>query len=523
MSGEDLSRSDSWEMFPAGLKVLVVDDDPLCLKVVEHMLRRCNYQVTTCPNGKAALEKLRDKSVHFDLVLSDVYMPDMDGFKLLEHIGLELDLPVIMMSSNGETTVVLRGVTHGAVDFLIKPVRIEELRNVWQHVVRRKRDQARDSRDISDEEGTDDGKPRDKKRKERRDSDDGVSAKKARVVWSVEMHQQFVQAVNQLGIDKAVPKRILDLMNVDGLTRENVASHLQKYRLYLKRVSGVHTSGGARGKGGKGGSDAAFQALMGAHGIMPMAAGMQPGMMAPGMAHLAGSAGPPRELMHQMQMQQMSMGGMVPPGMMPAVGMMPGVGMNGRADFLGGMHQHQPPVQQQHAAALPMGAQQQAQQQPQPWRTTSMSMPSGMLPGASTGLTSMGAAAPTGMAPNGSFSMPIQQGLPFLECQDAYGGAGKFQPGLRSGRSMSTMLPHQTQAQVTQPPRQGFEMSDIDSNLLYCHQMQQGMPPSVPLQQQDQHLAHGIAAQNGGHGQPNLPNVKSEGNMDDLLSLFLRE
>ncbi|EIE27570.1 CheY-like protein [Coccomyxa subellipsoidea C-169] len=241
MSGEDLARSDSWEMFPAGLKVLVVDDDPLCLKVVEHMLRRCNYQVTTCPNGKAALEKLRDRSVHFDLVLSDVYMPDMDGFKLLEHIGLELDLPVIMMSSNGETNVVLRGVTHGAVDFLIKPVRVEELRNVWQHVVRRKRDQAvsqaRDSRDISDEEGTDDGKPRDKKRKEvilvlwwdmqRRDSDDGVSAKKARVVWSVEMHQQFVQAVNQLGIDKAVPKRILDLMNVDGLTRENVASHLQ--------------------------------------------------------------------------------------------------------------------------------------------------------------------------------------------------------------------------------------------------------------------------------------------------------
>ena len=46
-----------------------------------------------------------------------------------------------VMSSNGETNVVLRGVTHGAVDFLIKPVRVEELRNVWQHVVRRKRDQ----------------------------------------------------------------------------------------------------------------------------------------------------------------------------------------------------------------------------------------------------------------------------------------------------------------------------------------------------------------------------------------------
>ena len=46
------------------------------------------------------------------------------------------------MSSNGETGVVLRGVTHGAVDFLIKPVRVEELRNVWQHVVRKRKGDA---------------------------------------------------------------------------------------------------------------------------------------------------------------------------------------------------------------------------------------------------------------------------------------------------------------------------------------------------------------------------------------------
>lgn len=39
----ELLRSDSFDVFPAGLKVLVVDDDALCLKVVEHMLRRCNY------------------------------------------------------------------------------------------------------------------------------------------------------------------------------------------------------------------------------------------------------------------------------------------------------------------------------------------------------------------------------------------------------------------------------------------------------------------------------------------------
>lgn len=52
----------------------------------------------------------------------------------------EFHSPTAVMSSNGETSVVLRGVTHGAVDFLIKPVRVEELRNVWQHVVRRRKD-----------------------------------------------------------------------------------------------------------------------------------------------------------------------------------------------------------------------------------------------------------------------------------------------------------------------------------------------------------------------------------------------
>ena len=40
---DTLLRSDSFDVFPAGLRVLVVDDDALCLKVVEHMLRRCNY------------------------------------------------------------------------------------------------------------------------------------------------------------------------------------------------------------------------------------------------------------------------------------------------------------------------------------------------------------------------------------------------------------------------------------------------------------------------------------------------
>jgi len=239
--------SGKWENFPAGLRVLVVDDDSLCLKVIAQMLRSCKYEVTTSMSSAKALDLLRDHRKYFDLVLSDVFMPDMDGFKLLETIGLELCLPVIMMSSSGDTTVVFKGVTHGAVDFLIKPVRVEELRNVWQHVVRRRKELAKD---IEADEG---GRPREdsaggetsRKRKENSKDgkgDEGYASKKPRVNWSVEMHQQFVNAVNQLGIDKAVPKKILELMSVKGLTRENVASHLQKYRLYLKRIGGVQAT-----------------------------------------------------------------------------------------------------------------------------------------------------------------------------------------------------------------------------------------------------------------------------------------
>jgi SHAQKYF class myb-like DNA-binding protein len=52
-----------------------------------------------------------------------------------------------------------------------------------------------------------------------------------RLVWNDELHRRFMNAVNHLGLDAAVPKTIMQMMNVEGLTRENVASHLQKYRL----------------------------------------------------------------------------------------------------------------------------------------------------------------------------------------------------------------------------------------------------------------------------------------------------
>ncbi|XP_054821782.1 two-component response regulator ARR18 [Prosopis cineraria] len=253
--------------FPVGMSVLAVDDDPICLKVLETLLVKCEYQVTTTNQAVKALKLLRENRNKFDLVISDVSMPDMDGFKLLELVGLEMDLPVIMLSAYSDTRLVMKGVTHGACDYLLKPVRLEELKNIWQHVVRRKKFDGKDQNKASQvekasnmaEEGnpgytsennSDQSKKLGKRRKdqgedEEEDGEDNAqeneedpsTQKKPRVVWSVELHRKFVAAVDQLGLEKAVPKKILDLMNVDGLTRENVASHLQKYRLYLKKAT----------------------------------------------------------------------------------------------------------------------------------------------------------------------------------------------------------------------------------------------------------------------------------------------
>ncbi|XP_039029535.1 two-component response regulator ORR24-like isoform X2 [Hibiscus syriacus] len=266
MTMEENMGGSNGDRFPVGMRVLAVDDDPICLKVLENLLRRCQYEVTTTNQAIKALKMLRENKNRYDLVISDVNMPDMDGFKLLELVGLEMDLPVIMLSAHSDTKLVMKGITHGACDYLLKPVRIEELKNIWQHVVRRKKPDSKDqitapnqdkarggtgevgqtSAYCSDQKGykkrKDQGEDEEEEGEDNwHENEDPSNQKKPRVVWSVDLHRKFVAAVNHLGLDKAVPKKILDLMNVEGITRENVASHLQKYRLYLRRLSSVAT------------------------------------------------------------------------------------------------------------------------------------------------------------------------------------------------------------------------------------------------------------------------------------------
>ena len=128
------------------------------------------------------------------------------------------------MSVDGETSRVMRGVQHGACDYLLKPIRMKELQNIWQHVFRKRINEVRDiescggieeiqlmrngSHQFDDRYLLNGGDlTSEKKRKvvenklDDKDFSDSSSLKKARVVWNVDLHQKFVKAVNQIGFD----------------------------------------------------------------------------------------------------------------------------------------------------------------------------------------------------------------------------------------------------------------------------------------------------------------------------------
>uniref|UniRef100_A0ACD5Z8D1 Uncharacterized protein n=1 Tax=Avena sativa TaxID=4498 RepID=A0ACD5Z8D1_AVESA len=165
-----------------------------------------------------------------------------------------------VFSADGDNTTVNKGITHGACGYLVKPVRITELRNIWQHVIRKNLGaMSNNNRDNDDpdqrvvppvivlgERGGAKGKKCSKKNKnDGHGSDENketmhvhTTQRKPRVSWTGELQRRFMKVVNRLGgADKAYPKTILQMMEVDDLTRGSVASHLQNYRMNLKKAA----------------------------------------------------------------------------------------------------------------------------------------------------------------------------------------------------------------------------------------------------------------------------------------------
>lgn len=131
-----------WQQFlhVTSIKVLLVENDDSTRHVVSALLRNCNYEVIEAANGLQAWKILENLTTHIDLVLTEVVMPCLSGLGLLTKIMSHYTrktVPVIMMSSHDSMDIVFKCLSKGALDFLVKPIRKNELKNLWQHVWRR--------------------------------------------------------------------------------------------------------------------------------------------------------------------------------------------------------------------------------------------------------------------------------------------------------------------------------------------------------------------------------------------------
>jgi len=109
-------------------QLLVVDDQPTNIKVLFETLRFAQYSVFAATNGEDALERAR--LVKPDLILLDIMMPGIDGFETITRLKQDPEtasIPVIFMSALSETTDIVRGFALGAVDYITKPIRTEEV------------------------------------------------------------------------------------------------------------------------------------------------------------------------------------------------------------------------------------------------------------------------------------------------------------------------------------------------------------------------------------------------------------
>ncbi|GMH22609.1 hypothetical protein Nepgr_024452 [Nepenthes gracilis] len=363
-----------WKDFPKGLKVLLLDEDRNSAAEIKSKLEEMEYIVSTFFNENEALLAVSSKSENFHVAIVEVSLDNSHGrFKFLETAE---ELPTIMMSSVQCLNIMMKCIALGAVEFLRKPLSVEKLKNIWQHVVHKafnaggsicseslksikdslisvlqlqqesgdvKNEASEEQASVAEVKESDGDQPASidkfpapstpqikqgerlldegdyqdhnsslvdkeigendavtkfvettiitsaaenieeptqisadtviKEEDDCTDSSKGVSnlccrppkkegadnlgsgdrklnkdssisnscgakinRKKPKVDWTPGLHKKFVQAVEQLGVDQAIPSRILELMKVEGLTRHNVASHLQKYRLHRRHI-----------------------------------------------------------------------------------------------------------------------------------------------------------------------------------------------------------------------------------------------------------------------------------------------
>lgn len=137
--------TDSQSTCAAPGRVLLVDDQPELRRIFRRSLVKLGHEVVEAANGRAAVELVREQ--HFDVVISDVRMPDMDGVELLQQLcEHDAELPVILVSGGFDADAEQAAAEYGAFEYLMKPLAFDKLHEAAASAIelRRKHAEARE-------------------------------------------------------------------------------------------------------------------------------------------------------------------------------------------------------------------------------------------------------------------------------------------------------------------------------------------------------------------------------------------
>src|SRR5688572_18454469 len=133
----------------AGALVLVIDDSPTIVKVVQLVLTKAGFEVRTASDGEAGLAAARQHTP--DLILLDFVMPRMNGYQFCRELMADSrlkDIPVVLMSAKGDQVGERFVKVMGIVDYITKPFSPEAIMAVVQHTVDKYGRRSRDSRPL---------------------------------------------------------------------------------------------------------------------------------------------------------------------------------------------------------------------------------------------------------------------------------------------------------------------------------------------------------------------------------------
>ncbi|KAH6781618.1 hypothetical protein C2S52_001626 [Perilla frutescens var. hirtella] len=142
MEKSEIGKSADGFIDRSKVRILLCDNDVRSSEEVFTLLCKCSYQVTAVKSPRQVIDALNAEGPDIDIILSEVDLPMSKGLKMLKYIMRDKELrriPVIMMSAQDEVPLVVKCLKFGAADYLVKPLRTNELLNLWTHMWRRRR------------------------------------------------------------------------------------------------------------------------------------------------------------------------------------------------------------------------------------------------------------------------------------------------------------------------------------------------------------------------------------------------